>query len=140
MTNYDSYHLPDAFRIRYGNLDRQHEQLIAMINKCSVIVGDGILENFEAPFQRFIELLAHHFADEESAMREHGYPGLEVHQEHHRECLKRARDGLAESRSRGYVDRQSMNSCFSHIISDIAKADLLFGEFLDEKGLRPSHA
>ena len=128
--------LPHTFRIRYDGIDAEHDALVTVINDFAHSLADGQTEDFEGPFHRFLAFMDHHFKNEESQMRALGYRGLAWHHDHHQDCLSRAR-GLRETcRERGFADMSVIYDCFDDIVNDIARADLKFGEYLDDLGLR----
>lgn len=69
-------------------------------------------------------------------MRGIGYDAIDAHVVHHTHCLERVKELAIKYRSAGSLTENILIQCFDTIIEDIAKADLMFGEFLDEKGLR----
>jgi hemerythrin len=74
-----------------AEIDAQHRALFGLANE---VLEASDLEANPAPFQRAVAFLAsytiHHFAAEEAAMAESGYPGARFHMEFHdrlrREC------------------------------------------------------
>ena len=127
--------LPQTFYIYFNDIDPEHEGLVEVINGCVPRLVDGILEEFEEPFEEFVARLVGHFRNEESHMRALGYDGLEWHAGHHAECLERVHELIRGMRSRGYAGMQDLRVCFHDIIYDIAHADLQFGEFVENLGL-----
>lgn len=136
-TERQTFVLPPTFYIHYNDIDPQHEGLIDIVNACVAQLVDGVLEDFEAPFNIFVDRLTAHFRHEEDLMRDLGYSGLEWHAEHHAECLKRVESLIADMRAQGYAGLHDLRVCFHDIIHDVVHADLKFGEFLDGLGLIP---
>lgn len=133
--NQPNFALPQTFYIFYDEIDAQHEGLVEIINACLANLVDGVLEDFEEPFEEFITHLAAHFRHEESLMRDLGFKGLDWHASHHKDCLERVNKLIANMRAQGYAGLRELRMCFHDIIYDIAHADLKFGEFLDGQGL-----
>lgn len=127
--------LPAAFRIHFNDIDAQHEELVAVINRCVSSLEDGMLKTFDAPLDEFFGLLEAHFEHEEDLMRDLGYSGLDWHREHHKECLARIEALISKVRSRGYLEMHDLQICFHDVIHDIAHADLKFSEFVNSLGL-----
>ena len=75
--NQPSFALPQTFYIHYDEIDAQHEGLVEIINACLAKLVDGVLEDFEEPFEEFITQLATHSRHEESLMRDLEFSGLE---------------------------------------------------------------
>jgi len=136
-TEQQTFALPTTFYIHYDDIDPQHQGLIDIVNACVAQLVDGVLEDFEEPFNIFVDRLTAHFRHEEDLMRDLGYSGLEWHAEHHAECLKRIESLIADMRAQGYAGIQDLRVCFHDIIHDVVHADLKFGEFLDGLGLIP---
>jgi hemerythrin-like metal-binding protein len=130
--------LPQAFHIHYKDVDPQHEALVDIINDCAERLEDGELSDFGPLFSEFFDRVSRHFDYEEEQMAVLGYVGLDWHKEHHQECLERVRSLIDTMRDRGYACLQDLQVCFHDILHDIARADLKFGEFLDEQRLRES--
>lgn len=127
--------LPSTFYIHFDEIDPQHEKLIDIINDCADRLVDGVLDDFQEPFEEFTSRLVAHFNHEEDHMRDLGYSGLEWHADHHQDCLNRLRKLIDEMESKGYADMHDLRVCFHDIVHDIAHADLKFGEFLEGLGL-----
>lgn len=136
-TEQQTFALPTTFYIHYDDIDPQHQGLIDIVNACVAQLVDGVLEDFEEPFNIFVDRLTAHFRHEEDLMRDLGYSGLEWHAEHHAECLKRVESLIADMRAQGYAGLHDLRVCFHDIIHDVVHADLKFGEFLDGLGLIP---
>jgi len=90
----------DSYSVHVDEIDRQHKQLVAMINRLHDSIAQNKVE--ETVGQVLIELVDYtkrHFADEEHLMIRIGYPDLPQHRAHHdklrhqlAEILKRLRD------------------------------------------------
>lgn len=131
-----SFELPDAFLIKYDSIDEEHQQIVARVNTLLDISKNGSSEVFEDAFESLIETVKAHFRHEELLMADVGYDGLEWHAAHHTESLVALRDLYDTCLKKGKVETADIFFCFDHVIKDVAKADLKFGEFLDNTGAR----
>lgn len=130
------FHLPEAFLIRYGGIDAEHQKLIDLLNECAATAVDDRIPEFETALEVFRNVLERHFEHEEAEMIEIGYPGIDRHREHHAECRRRI-DALFEiARDSGHLSTGQLFECFDTIVSDIADADLKLSAYLDDRGLR----
>lgn len=130
-----AFMLPPSFRIFYDDIDAEHERLIEVLNDLMACFVDGETVDFEPAFETFMAVMESHFANEEGHMRNLGYDGLAWHQAHHQDCLRRARALRDECRSQGHADLRILRECFDGVITDVARADLKFGEFIQGRGL-----
>lgn len=75
----------DSFSVGEPVLDKHHQELARLINElsdCSWEPGDHCgLQNILAALHYYT---GYHFEREEKIMAEHGFPGLEAHQNEHR--------------------------------------------------------
>ncbi len=94
----------DEFSIGHPEIDRQHQQLFALLDKLydAVCIGDQNSAAERAVEMAVAELVSDtrsHFDLEESLMRESGYVGLEQHQQQHQQLLSRVDEKVAALRS-----------------------------------------
>ena len=126
-----SFTIPDVFLINYGSIDDEHRSLVEHVNGLLKITQNGSSGNFERAFEALLEEFTSHFQHEEALMADAGYDGLKWHSEHHSASIAVLKQLFADCRQKGKVETNDINFCFDHIITDIAKADLKFAEFLD---------
>lgn len=129
--------LPEAFYIRYGGIDEEHEHLVTLANGCLAQCVDTELCEFEPCLQTFVDCMRSHFENEERLMAGVHFPELARHAAHHRDCLAQVEAIRDDCRRAGRVSRDAIIRCFDQVISDAAKADLKFAEFLDGQGVLP---
>lgn len=75
----------EEYSVRIPQIDRQHRQLVGMINDLHAAMLDG---EGNAALGRILDELAHyaesHFSYEEALLQQRGYPALTAHREEHR--------------------------------------------------------
>ncbi len=90
----------DTYSVHVDEIDRQHKQLVQMINKLhESIIQNRVEEEIGNTLTALVEYTKRHFADEEHLMMRIGYPHLHQHRILHQklrdqiaEILKRLRD------------------------------------------------
>lgn len=134
MSRMRPFYLSDAFNIEFDGIDAEHQMMVDILNDFACRIDTGGDENFESGFADLIRTMIEHFANEEAYMEQFGYSGLDWHREHHAECVAACQGLLEDCRGAGAVKRETILACFNEVISDIARADLKFKEFLVEQG------
>lgn len=129
------FKIPGAFKISYDGIDAEHEALVDIVNSCLDQCIDGKLQDFGPLINTLLGCMEDHFHNEEEHMQSVGYSGLEWHQIHHADCCDRLRTVIEGCHLRGFADANAINNLFDDIIHDVARADLKFREFLEDKGL-----
>lgn len=75
----------EAYSVSVARLDNQHKHLIGMINGLhEVMLAGGKQDHLQAVLEDLLTYTQSHFADEEKAMAQAGYPKLAAHQQKHR--------------------------------------------------------
>lgn len=74
----------DEFSVGNEDVDAQHRQLLAMVNRILTYPAAGDAgETISELLNAMTRYAAEHFSLEEQLMRERGYPGLEAHRAEH---------------------------------------------------------
>ncbi len=126
------FHLPDAFLLRFKKIDKDHQGLVDVINRCDDALSSNSFNKFEEEIKTFYPLIASHFRYEEALMSAVDYDDLETHRDHHLAALVNLREMCKSNRDSIETKRHILISMFDKIIMDIAKADMMFDEFLIE--------
>ena len=83
----------DRFRLGHDEIDRQHQQIIAVINELfSAISANAAASEVESILGELVDYTEQHFAREEELMRERGFPNLAKHKRLHDELARRTRE------------------------------------------------
>jgi len=135
MNQMRPFSLPEAFNIEFDGIDAEHQMMVAILNDFARRIDVGGGGDFEAGFADLIRCMTDHFANEEAYMEQFGYPGLDWHREHHLECVAACQGLLDDCRGAGTLKPETIQACFHQIVTDIARSDLKFKEFLVAQGL-----
>lgn len=82
-----------AYSVRHSELDRQHQRIFALINELHhAMFGKVEKERVAATIRELVKYVDEHFAAEERAMEEGGYPRLAEHKEAHERLKKRVQE------------------------------------------------
>ena len=92
----------DEFSVGIDAIDRQHTQMLSLINSIDeVIQGGGSYEQFAPVLNELVDYTNRHFAHEEKQLEENHCPDLEDHKKSHvrlREELLRWREKVSDAR------------------------------------------
>ena len=128
------FSLPDAFSIEFDGIDAEHQMMVDILNDFARRIDVGGDGDYETGFADLIRCMSDHFANEEAYMKQFGYAGLDWHREHHRECIAACQGLLDDCRGTGTVKPETIRACFHQIVTDVARSDLKFKEFLVDQG------
>ena len=82
------------------NVDAQHENLVALVNKLHQAMGEGKGKNvLEEILGSLVSYTKAHFRDEERMMEQNGYPDLIEHKRQHAALTKKVLDFQTEFKS-----------------------------------------
>jgi hemerythrin len=71
-------------------IDRQHKQLIAMLNQLIELEGVSVdSETISDTLTKMTDYADYHFTSEEQFMQEHAYPEYEIHKKEHVEFMRK---------------------------------------------------
>jgi hemerythrin len=86
-----------------AQIDLQHQELFARINRLMECAEDGKLEETRQTINFLQDYVIFHFGDEEQAMASHGYPQATMHKNQHQEFREQFA-ALKEKLARGDRD------------------------------------
>ena len=127
----------DSYETGVSQLDEQHKQLIAIINKLyGVIRRKEGNEALHAVFDDLAAYAATHLEDEEKLLEGYAYPDLDEHRRQHAEYVAQ----VDELRQRlETADQQLVIEIYSYLrqwwLNHIVVEDKAYGPFLNEKGI-----
>ncbi len=128
---YQMFDFNAKFVLGIEEVDRDHKELVDMLNKVSALLDeDQLQEAIECFTQKISTYVGIHFAREEAFMEEIDYPGLEKHIEAHRN-FQRAYDAL-KPKIEMYDEnafRKSLLDTFLWLVSHIGKADKEYADY-----------
>ncbi len=129
----------DSYSVRVDEIDRQHKQLVAMINRLHESISQNRVD--ETIGQVLIELVDYtkrHFADEEHLMIRIGYPELQQHRAHHDDLRRRLAEILKRLRDNDRLTIfELLGFMRAWLVDHILKEDKKIGQMIASKlGLR----
>ena len=135
----DRYELPPALSIAYGDIDKEHCELIDTLNAVRHMFQSA--QNPPAikfhPFlQKMRDGMKQHFLHEEAEMAKLDYPLLAEHRRHHVRCARRL-DDICDAifAGRRIVDKDLLDDLFDIIMDDVIRADSDLKSFLSARNL-----
>ncbi len=123
-------------------IDRQHQEIIALGNS---LLGLAVSKGKQAGIRKAIETLIvaiqNHFAEEESIIRESGFPDTEHHCQIHRNLYAEARE-MQESFLKGKTEPTILFDYIVHkiILDHILTTDILYYPYMRERTRKTARA
>ncbi|HVN71303.1 MAG TPA: bacteriohemerythrin [Desulfomonilia bacterium] len=128
----------DNLSVHVGEIDRQHQQLIKMINDLDDAMKQGKGKEVLGKIVKGLsDYTAYHFSTEEKYFSQFGYPAAEVHIREHRTFV----DKVTDFKKKFETNRIGLSTDVINFLSDWLKnhiqvTDHKYGPFLKEKGLK----
>ena len=126
----------DRYSVGITSFDRQHQQLIILINQLHDGMTQGKGNDILGPIlDKLVEYTTLHFKAEEAALQRHGYPQLQQHIAEH----KKLTDQVIDFRNKFHsgqvrISVQVMQFLKDWLLNHIQSTDRLYGAFLQEHG------
>lgn len=128
----------DEFSVGVEALDRQHQQIIEIIN--SLISKPRIFLRFQNISSTLMELtnyVSEHFLLEERLLQENGYPNLLKHSKKHTDYSRQIADFCKESlHGKSEVPYELLVFLADWWTNHILHEDMEYKAFFEEKGVR----
>ncbi|NQW02355.1 MAG: hemerythrin family protein [Rhodospirillales bacterium] len=106
-----AYSLPEGSLYRITQLDKQHQELIDIVQSLHGLSESNELPEIVRIFESFLNKLAIHFTDEERMMKDTAYPDAESHRAHHQDMLKDAQSTFNIVKDKGkLLERNAIDS------------------------------
>lgn len=128
----------DSYSVGVAQIDKEHRQLIDMINKAYDSAEDG---NDEKALKELVsgmrDFAFTHFATETELMKRHGYPDAENHLKMHKDFTVRATISSSMPASKDWtLDAIKIFQFLADWLNNhILETDKQLGKFLNEKGI-----
>ncbi|GAB6125007.1 bacteriohemerythrin [Humidesulfovibrio idahonensis] len=135
----EKVHWLQSMSIGVPEIDRQHQQLLALVNKTwETAQGPDAEAETSGPLRKLCDYVVEHFAAEEALMDPEAYAHYDRHIQEHIDCSMRALDFL-ETFSEGKNVRleEFLNFAVEWVQHHIQETDQTLGEFLRHKQPRP---
>ncbi|TRZ97919.1 MAG: guanylate cyclase [Rhodocyclaceae bacterium] len=132
----------DEFLVGYPEIDSQHRELLANINKLATLIASRDVSGIDGTLKFLADYVNFHFDMEERIMRELAYPLMSDHVHEHRELLKqfiRLKGEIVSGlRDPLYLGFQIQLFLFDWFANHTTKTDRHLGRFIrDNAGKRP---
>jgi hemerythrin len=127
----------EAYSVKIKKFDDQHKQLISMLNTLHDAMREGkgkdVLEKVVAGL---VDYTKRHFADEESFMKQYGYPDYEKHKKEHNLLTVQVSDLQKDySEGKAVLTTQVMMFLKDWLQEHIKGTDKTYGPFFNGKGV-----
>ncbi|MBI4290341.1 MAG: hemerythrin family protein [Betaproteobacteria bacterium] len=124
------------FCVGIPEIDQQHRILF----DCVLLMEDSLTEGaarstLQSVLEQLVNFARMHFADEETSMRNHRYPGLEKHAEEHLQFMGNLRD-LQERLQRADVAKEAIFFVENRLLEHTLSSDREFASWLADAGAR----
>ncbi len=132
----DQFHLPSSVLFNYKDIDREHQNLIDILNRIYGAFGeDNEIRSLDvkAKVAELENAMAVHFGHEEQEMLDTGFPGLAAHRTHHAAALAKVVAIVTSVQSRQTVKRAVVTALFEPLLEELFRQDVKFKRFLDER-------
>lgn len=113
------------------DLDEDHRELIAIVNKLSVDENRANPDLVEAILDELVVYTKHHFAAEEECMATANYPTFAAHKALHDALTRQVEEYLDKVRARrdGITGEEVFDFCAGWLGKHILKEDTRFGDY-----------
>jgi hemerythrin len=128
----------DSLSVKVGEIDRQHQKLVGMINDLNDAMRQGKGKDVLGKIvNELVAYAATHFKTEEKYFDQYGYPDADSHKKEHADFTKKVsefKDGFAKG-SMG-LSIQVMDFLSNWLQGHIKGVDKKYSSFFNEKGLK----
>lgn len=127
----------EQFGTNVGVHDEEHKAIFGSLNALHEAAGKGDRKAVGAQFDHLVDIVAKHFASEETSMTKHGYQAKEAHKAEHDKLVKTCLDLQAKFRA-GQTEITQETTAFVRdwLTQHIPHTDRTYGPFLNSKGMR----
>lgn len=130
--------LPEPLYIGHPSIDRDHKNLIKIINDISVSIENNNFDTCAKLLDDFLEFMEKHFHREEDILKAVGFPELADHGKAHTALMEKSKS-LAEMIPRFSESESTKDHFYTELVSllfeDAIKADFLFKTYLINRGI-----
>lgn len=127
----------DRYSVNLKEIDRQHQQLIAIINELhDAMVQKRSKDVLEDILKNLVLYYPGTFSYEEDLMQSHGYPGLHEHKKKHGELRQKVlRLQSDQQAGKIVVSLEVMNFLKNWLTAHMQGTDKMYSEFLNSEGV-----
>jgi hemerythrin len=127
----------DRLSVGVDEFDSHHKRMIALLNELHEAMSEGRGQDaLSGILGELIEYTDYHFAAEERAFDEHGYPDADAHREAHAKLLEKARS-LKDQYDSGttMMSLEVIEFLKSWVTDHIKGEDTQYTEFFNQRGV-----
>lgn len=126
-----------ALSVGVESMDEQHRGLLQSLNDLHDAMAKGQSQRIMAKLlQSLLKYTREHFAAEEVLLMRSRYPKVEEHRKLHRELTGRVQEYVRSFHADEVVSVDLMNFLRDWLTKHIQQEDRLYGEWLQEHGVR----
>ena len=134
MASYQMFDFDSRFRLGIDAVDKEHEELVNMLNHVSELLDNNKLHEATKYFtENLSDYVDEHFANEEAFMASIGYPQLEAHKKTHKkfvDSFNELKPKLEQFDEDAF--RKSLLNTFLWLISHTGKTDKDYADYYRE--------
>ena len=125
----------DKYSVGVDAIDRQHQQLVNLINELHDAMLKGNGNDIMVPIlDRLVQYTRVHFESEETLMRRAFYPGLDAHKREHETLTRQVVEFQQEVQNgRAMITIKVMNFLKEWLVHHILETDMKYGPHLAER-------
>jgi len=126
----------EQFGTNVSKHDEEHKAIFGSLNTLHEMVAKGDRSAIGAQFDQLVDIVARHFASEETNFSTHGYEAKDSHKQEHDKLVKTCLDLQSKFRA-GQTEITPETTTFvsDWLTQHIPVIDKRYGPFLNSKGL-----
>jgi hemerythrin len=126
----------EQFGTNVGLHDDEHKAIFGSLNSLHETLAKGDRNAIGAQFDQLVDIVARHFASEETSMSTHGYQSKDAHKVEHDKLVKLCLDLQSKFRA-GQTEITPDTTAFVRdwLVQHIPQIDKNYGPFFNSKGL-----
>lgn len=125
----------DSIALHIPAIDAQHKELIGCINTLddAVAKGEGARVISDV-FQKLINYVFEHFAEEERLMLSYNYPDISAHRQEHDYFVTRLKDIQGHFQDGDELSKNTLEFLVEWLVRHIRGTDQAYGRFIHAAG------
>ncbi|HEY9078821.1 hemerythrin domain-containing protein [Magnetovibrio sp.] len=126
----DHLTLNESMLVGHRQIDAGHAALVGLVNKCVDLVGNSVAAaELHTVLIELRDMFVRHIDEEETIMRDLGYPDMEVERNEHVDGMKRLNQLLDQCREGADLD-ELLREVSGLLLTVFIKSDMGFKSFL----------
>lgn len=125
-----------ALQVGVGEMDKQHRQLVEMINNLQAAIRASNPELTNEVLDGLVKYTVTHFGTEERLMARHPYDGMDDHKRAHAQFIERVGKTQTDIKTKTVTASITLSGFLTDwLVSHIQKVDKNFAAHLKSKGV-----